>query len=90
MGRISKLLAEVLASNYIKTIESLLSQFNWDDADIGFLDIKKSCYILIDDISNIGEYDGENASKHLKVLKDEAKNLIYVLKNLIENQNENQ
>jgi hypothetical protein len=51
MGRISELLAEVLASNYIKTIESLLSQFNWDDADIGFLDIKKSCYILINDIS---------------------------------------
>jgi hypothetical protein len=90
MGRISELLAEVLASNYIKIIKSLLSQFNWDDTDVGFLDIKKSCYILIDDISNIGEYDGENALKHLKVLKDEAKNLIYVLKNLIENQNENQ
>lgn len=89
MERISKLLAEVLASNYIKIMKSLISQFNWDDADIDFLDIKKSCYILIDDISNIGEYEGENASKHLKVLKDEAKNLIYVLKNLIENQNKN-
>jgi hypothetical protein len=90
MERISKLLAEVLASNYIKTIESLLSQFNWDDADIGFLDIKKSCYILIKNISSIGEYEGENASKYLKVLKDEAKDLIYVLKNLIENQNKTQ
>ena len=90
MGRISKLLAEVLASNYIKIIKSLLTQINWDDADIGFLDIKKSCYILIDNISNIGKYEGENASRHLKVLKDEAKNLIYILKNLIENQNENQ
>jgi hypothetical protein len=88
MGRISKLLAEVLASNYIKIIKSLISQFDWDNADVDFLDIKKSCYILINDMSNIGEYDGENASKHLKLLKDEAKNLIYVLKNLIENQNE--
>ena len=86
MERISKLLAEVLASNYIKTIETLLSQINWDIVDNDFLDIKNACYILIENISNIGEYEGENASKHLKSLKNEAKDLIYVLKNLIEYQ----
>ena len=86
MERISKLLAEVLASNYIKNIESLLSQVNWDDIDSGFLDVRKACYILIENISNIGEYEGENASKYLKSLKNEAKDLIYVLKSLIEYQ----
>ncbi len=82
MERISKLLAEVLASNYIKTIEFLLTQIDWDNLDSGFLDIKDACNILIKNISNIGEYEGENASKYLKLLKDEAKNLIYVLKSL--------
>ena len=82
MGRISELLAEVLASNYIKTIESLLTQINWDELDSDFLDIKEACHILIKNISNIGGYEGENASKYLKLLKDEAKDLIYVLKSL--------
>jgi hypothetical protein len=82
MGRISKLLAEVLASNYIKIIKSLLTQINWDNLDSDFLDIKEACYILIKNISSIGEYEGENASKYLKLLKDEAKDLIYVLKSL--------
>jgi hypothetical protein len=83
MERISKLLAEVLASNYIKTIESLLTQINWNNLDSDFLDIKEACHVLIKNISSIGEYEGENASKYLKVLKDEAKDLIYVLKSLI-------
>jgi hypothetical protein len=38
--------------------------------------------VLIKNISSIGEYEGENASKYLKLLKDEAKDLIYVLKSL--------
>jgi hypothetical protein len=82
MGRISELLAEVLASNYIKIIKSLLTQINWDDLDSNFLDIKEACHVLIKNISSIGEYEGENASKYLKLLKDEAKDLIYVLKSL--------
>ena len=47
-----------------------------------FLDIKEACHVLIKNISSIGEYEGENASKYLKLLKDEAKDLIYVLKSL--------
>jgi hypothetical protein len=82
MERISKLLVEILASNYIKTIESLLTQINWDKLDSDFLDIKEACHILIKNISSIGEYEGENASKYLRLLKDEAKDLIYVLKSL--------
>ena len=82
MERISKLLAEVLASNYIKTIESLLTQINWDELDSDFLDIKEACHVLIKNISSIGEYEGENASKYLRLLKNEAKDLTYVLKSL--------
>ena len=82
MERTSNLLAEVLASNYIKTIEFLLTQINWDELDNDFLDIKEACHILVKNISSIGEYEGENASKYLRLLKDEAKDLIYVLKSL--------
>jgi hypothetical protein len=53
MERISKLLAEVLASNYIKTIESLLTQINWDELDSDLLDIKEACNVLIKNISSI-------------------------------------
>ena len=42
MERISKLLAEVLASNYIKTIESLLTQINWNNLDSDFFGYKRS------------------------------------------------
>jgi hypothetical protein len=42
MGRISELLAEVLASNYIKILKSLLTQINWDDLDSNFFRYKRS------------------------------------------------
>ena len=86
MEKISDLLVEVLASNYIKIIEKLIDQIQWSDIDPDFNEIKLAAYKIIENIRNIGEYEGDNTTKYLKILKNEAKEVIYVLSTILENQ----
>ena len=87
MEKIFNILIEVLANNYIKRIEYLVNTIDWDNIDVGFNGIKISSNLIIKNIQNIGEYDGDNAVKYLNILKSEAKNVIYVLENILEYQN---
>lgn len=85
MEKISDLLVEVLASNYIKIIENLIAKIQWDEIDPDFNEIKLAAYKIIENIRNIGEYEGDNTTKYLKILKNEAKEIIYVLSIILEN-----
>jgi hypothetical protein len=85
MEKISNLLVEVLASNYIKIIKSLITKIQWDEIDPDFNEIKVAAYKIIENIQNIGEYEGDNTIKYLKILKNEAKEVIYVLSIILEN-----
>jgi hypothetical protein len=85
MEKISNLLIEVLASNYIKIIKSLITKIQWDEIDPDFNEIKVAAYKIIENIQNIGEYEGDNTIKYLKILKNEAKEVIYVLSIILEN-----
>jgi len=87
MEKIFNILIEVLANNYIKRIEYLVNTIDWDNIDIGFNGIKISSNLIIQNIQNIEEYDGDNAVKYLNILKSEAKNVIYVLESILEYQN---
>jgi len=90
MERLSRLVCEILSSTYIKKINDLISQIDWDNVDKDFLDIYKSSRMLINNIENIGNYEGENASGYLKELKSQAGNLVYVLKHAVEYYNKKQ
>jgi hypothetical protein len=88
MERLSRLICEVLSSTYVKKIKHLISQIDWNNIDRDFLDIYKSSNILIGDIENIGNYDGDNAYNHLNELKSQAKDIIYVLRQVAEYYNQ--
>lgn len=80
------ILNEVLASNYIKNIETLLKEINWDKFH-EFKEIKTNSLVLVELIKNNHNFDGDiSATKELQRLKKNAINTIYVLKNLKENQ----
>ncbi len=84
MEKLSKILTEVLASTYIKTIKNLISQINWENIEQDFIDINKSSEILINDIENIGKYEGSDAQSQLIILKQQARDIIYVLRHMVE------
>jgi hypothetical protein len=84
MGKLSKILTEVLSSTYIKIIKNLTSQIDWNDVDQDFIDINKSSKMLINDIENIGGYEGNDAQSRLNILKQQARDIIYVLRHMVE------
>lgn len=84
MGKLSKILTEVLSSTYIKMIKNLTSQIDWNDVDQDFIDINKSSKILINDIESIGGYEGNDAQSRLNILKQQARDIIYVLRYMVE------
>jgi hypothetical protein len=89
MEKLSKLIAEVLASTYIKNIRTMMSQINWEGIEDDFSNLYQSSNILIRNIENIGEYDGEDPQQRLKTLKNQASSISFVLKNLLELQKQN-
>lgn len=82
-----ELLNEIKASQYVETINSLITQIDWDQ----FRDFQQAyddSLGIINDIENIHNYEGESAVNYIKELKNQAKDIIYILNNLLENQNE--
>jgi hypothetical protein len=55
MEKISNLLVEVLASNYIKIIKSLITKIQWDEIDPDFNEIKVAAYKIIENIQTKSE-----------------------------------
>lgn len=80
-------LTEILASIYIDKMEKLISEINWDILGNRHRDTQTSIKNIINNIKNIHNYEGESAVKYLKELKNQAKAALYVLNNLLENQN---
>lgn len=86
MISLNNILNEVLASSYIKTMEFLINEINWGLLDNEFGEVKENTFKLIDEIKSIHNYSGENAEIRLVKLKNQSKDFIYVLKNILENQ----
>lgn len=82
-----KLLNEIKASQYVENIQLLINKINWDKFK-EFIPIKEESLRIINRIENIHEYEGESATLYLKQIKMQAKDALYVLNNLLENQNE--
>jgi hypothetical protein len=82
-----ELLNEIKASKYIETIRLLLTKIDWDNAS-EFVPIKEESLRVIDRIENIHNYEGESAVKYLEEAKLQAKDVVYILNNILENQNE--
>lgn len=89
MEKLSRLIVEVLASTYIKNIKTMMSQINWDGIEDDFSNLYQSSNALIRNIENIGEYDGENPQQRLRKLKSQASDIVFVLRNILDIQNEN-
>lgn len=81
-----ELLNEIKASKYIENIKILIPQINWNQFK-EFQPVYNDALNVIKDIENIHNYEGESAIKYLKELKKQAKDIIYILNNLLENQN---
>ena len=62
-------------------------KIDWDKFK-EFIPIREESLRIINRIENIHNYEGESATKYLKQIKMQAKNALYVLNNLLENQNE--
>ena len=85
MIKLNDLLNEVKVSTYVNTIKNLIEKINWVDFQ-EFLEVKNSSLDLLSNIENIGEYKGENAQNELIRLKEQCKDFIYILQNLLDNQ----
>jgi hypothetical protein len=85
MIKLNDLLNEVKVSTYVNTIKDIIEKINWINFK-EFIEIKNSSLDLLSNIKNIGEYEGENAQNELIRLKEQCKDSIYVLQNLLDNQ----
>ena len=79
------LLNEVKVSTYVNMIKSLIKEVDWVYFK-DFIEIKDNAIDLLSNIENIGEFEGKNAQNELIKLKDQCKDFIYVLQNLLDNQ----
>jgi hypothetical protein len=77
-------LIEILTSVYVDKIEELISKIDWDKWGKEHIPTKISSQNIVNRIKNIHNYEGENATKYLKELKEQAKASIYVLTLLLE------
>jgi hypothetical protein len=66
-------------------IKSLIKEVDWVYFK-DFIEIKDNAIDLLSNIENIGEFEGKNAQNELIKLKDQCKDFIYVLQNLLDNQ----
>jgi hypothetical protein len=80
-------LIEILASVYANELEKLYSNINWDLLGKDHKPTQTTIINLINEIRNIHNYEGESAVEQLNKLKDQAKNAMYILKVILENQN---
>ena len=85
MIKLNDLLNEVKVSTYVNIIKDLIEKINWVNFK-EFIEIKDSSSDLLSNIENIGEYEGENAQNELIRLKEQCKDFIYVLQNLLDKQ----
>jgi hypothetical protein len=85
MIKLNDLLNEVKVSTYVNMIKSLIKEVDWVYFK-DFIEIKDNAIDLLSNIENIGEFEGKNAQNELIKLKDQCKDFIYVLQNLLDNQ----
>jgi hypothetical protein len=85
MIKLNDLLNEVKVSTYVNIIKDLIKSIDWMDFK-EFIEVKNSSLDLLSNIENIGEYEEENAQNELIRLKEQCKDFIYVLQNLVNNQ----
>lgn len=85
MIKLNDLLNEVKVFTYVNIIKDLIEKINWVNFK-EFIEIKDSSLDLLSNIENIGEYKGGNAQNELIRLKEQCKDFIYVLQNLLDNQ----
>jgi hypothetical protein len=85
MIKLNDLLNEVKVSTYVNIIKDLIKSIDWIDFK-EFIEVKNSSLDLLSNIENIGEYEEENAQNELIRLKEQCKDFIYVLQNLVNNQ----
>jgi hypothetical protein len=85
MIKLNDLLNEVKVSTYVNIIKDLIKKIDWLHFK-EFIEVKDSSLDLLSNIENIGEYEGENAKNELFRLKEQCKDFIYILQNLLDNQ----
>jgi hypothetical protein len=85
MIKLNDLLNEVKVSTYFNRLKKLIDQIDWTYFE-DFIELKNSSLDLLQDIENITQYEGESAQQQLQQLKEQCKDFIYILENLLDNQ----